>query len=149
MAERVAFGYVAGAMTVALIYPPTCDPTAPYLAVPTLAAWLRQHGVKVLPIDANLEAWESLLQPEPLARLGALVERRLSELDAKGSLSHEDKLLYTTLWRARGDAVAAPPAILRALDLLRGRSRDRFYDAAAYASAVATVDAAQRVVSAA
>ena len=30
-------------MRVALIYPPTCDPTAPYLSVPTLTAWLRQR----------------------------------------------------------------------------------------------------------
>ena len=31
---------------VALIYPPTCDPTAPYLAVPMLTGFLREHGVE-------------------------------------------------------------------------------------------------------
>jgi hypothetical protein len=54
---------------VALIHPPTCDPTAPYLAIPTLAAFLRARGVEVLPVDANLEAWELALDPENLARL--------------------------------------------------------------------------------
>ncbi len=49
-------------MKVALIYPPTCDPTAPYIAVPALTGYLRQHGVEVLPIDANLEAWDHLLR---------------------------------------------------------------------------------------
>ena len=39
---------------VALIHPPACDPTAPYLAVPMLAGFLRAHGVDVLPVDANV-----------------------------------------------------------------------------------------------
>src|SRR5262249_45070662 len=50
---------------IALVYPPTCDPTAPYLAVPMLTGFLRAHGVEVLPIDANLEAWDALLRPAP------------------------------------------------------------------------------------
>ncbi len=50
-------------MGVALVYPPSCDPTAPYLAVPTLAAWLRREGIDVLPVDANVEAWDALLVP--------------------------------------------------------------------------------------
>ena len=34
-------------MKIALIYPPTCDPTAPYLSLPTLTGYLRAHGVEV------------------------------------------------------------------------------------------------------
>jgi len=48
-------------MDVALVYPPTCDPTAPYLAVPMLAGFLRAHGKSVLPVDANIEAFDALL----------------------------------------------------------------------------------------
>ena len=44
----------------ALIYPPSCDPTAPYLAVPMLTGFLRSHGRSVLPIDANVEAWDEI-----------------------------------------------------------------------------------------
>jgi anaerobic magnesium-protoporphyrin IX monomethyl ester cyclase len=135
------------AMTVALVYPPSCDPTAPYLSVPTLTAWLRKHGVSVLPIDANLEAWESLLTRPSLERLGAGIEERLASLEAKRSLTHDEQLLYASLWRARGDAAAVPSAIDGAIAVLRDRAR--FYDAAAYESAVATVEAAQRVISAA
>ena len=47
-------------MTISLIYPPACDPTAPYLSIPTLAAWLHKHGKEVLPIDANVEAYDLL-----------------------------------------------------------------------------------------
>jgi hypothetical protein len=136
-------------MRVALVYPPSCDPTAPYLSVPTLTAWLRTHGVDVLPIDANVEAWEWLLARPRLEAFGAEIERRLAALETKPSLSHEDQLAYAALWAARGDAVAAPPVIDEALAVLRDRSGRRFYDPRAYADAVATVEAAQRVVSAA
>jgi hypothetical protein len=134
-------------MKVALIYPPTCDPTAPYLSLPTLTAWLRQHGIDVLPIDANLEAWEWLLRPSALAALGDGIEERLARLDRKSALSHVEQLDYAALWSARGDAAAAPLAIDDALATLRDAAR--FYDADEYARAVATVEAAQRVVSAA
>jgi hypothetical protein len=134
-------------MRVALIYPPTCDPTAPYLSVPTLTAWLRANGVDVLPIDANVEAWTDLLRPEPLRALAGRIEARVAALDARPSLSHEDQLAYATLFRARGDAAAAPDAIEGALATFRDPAR--FYDPTAYAKAVAAVDAAQRVVSAA
>jgi hypothetical protein len=136
-------------MKVALVYPPSCDPTAPYLSVPTLAAWLRKHGVEVLPVDANLEAWESLLARAPLEAMGRDIETALAALDAQAELTHEEQLRYATLWRARGDAADAPRAIAKALDVFRDRSGARFYDDDAYETAVATVDAAQRVVSAA
>ncbi len=106
-------------MKVALIYPPSCDPTAPYLSLPTLAAWLRTNGVEVMPIDANLEAWESLLARAPLEKLGRLVEARLAKLEKQSSLSHDDQLLYATLWRARGEAADVPRAIDAAIATLR------------------------------
>jgi len=134
---------------VALVYPPSCDPTAPYLSVPTLTAWLRTHGVDVVPIDANLGAWEALLAPEPLVRAAVRVGERLERLEKRRSLSHTDQLAYTALWSARGDALDVPPVIDDALDVMRDRSGARFYDPDAYAGAVATIEAAQRLVSAA
>ncbi|MFO0593129.1 MAG: radical SAM protein [Polyangiaceae bacterium] len=134
-------------MHVALVYPPSCDPTAPYLAIPTLTGYLRAHGVEVVPIDANLEAWEFLLTKESLFALGRRISERLAAMDAKRSLTHEEQLVYASLWRARGDAGAVPHAIEKALATMRDKKR--FYDAKAYEDAVATIDAAQRVVSAA
>lgn len=137
-------------MKVALIYPPSCDPTAPYLAIPTLTAWLRKHDVEVLPIDANLECWEALLTREALEGAAATLERRLAALDAMEALTHEEQLDYVALWRARAEAAEVPAAIEDALATLRNRDNlVRFYDATAYERAVATVEAAQRVVSAA
>jgi hypothetical protein len=134
-------------MRVALIYPPTCDPTAPYLSVPTLAAWLRQHDVEVTTIDANLEAWEALLTREALEDIRARIETRIRHLEAKSALAHEDQLVYAELWSARGDADAAPSAIDQAVATLR--DREAFYDPDRYDQAVAVVQAAQRAISAA
>jgi hypothetical protein len=135
------------AVKVALVYPPSCDPTAPYLSLPTLTAWLRKHGVEVLPIDANLEAWEHILSHDTLASLASRMDARIRELEQKSSLSHQEQLDYAALWNARGHAAEAPHAIADALATFRNASR--FYDRAAYARAVDTVDAAMRVVSAA
>ena len=133
-------------MRVALVYPPTCDPTAPYLAVPMLTGFLRANGVEVLPIDANVEAFDALLEPEALGALRDRLEVRLGELDKKGSLAHAEQLEYAALVRARGDAHAVPNGIARAKATFRDEAL--FHDPDAYACAVATVDAALRVVSA-
>lgn len=133
-------------MRVALIYPPTCDPTAPYLAVPMLTGFLRAHGVDVMPIDANIEAFDRLLAEKSLGSLRDRLEARLAELDRKTILDHQEQLEYAALARARGDAHAAPNGIERAKNTFRDEVA--FHDPDAYASAVATVDAALRVVSA-
>jgi hypothetical protein len=135
------------AVDLALVYPPTCDPTAPYLAVPTLTAYLRREGLSVLPIDANLEAWESLLTRDALAPLAARVAKRLDRLERKAELSHVEQLAYVSLWQARGDAEAAPAAIDDAVAALR--DRERFFEPGAYDAATATVESAQRLVGAA
>lgn len=133
-------------MRVALVYPPTCDPTAPYLAVPMLAGFLRANGVEVVPVDANVEAWDDLLEPGPMAELGARLEARLGELDRRRALGHGEQIEYAALARARGDARAVPDGVREAKAILRDPKR--FFDAETYASAVATIEAATRVVSA-
>ena len=133
-------------MRVALVYPPTCDPTAPYLAVPMLTGFLRANGVEVLPIDANVEAFDALLAPGSMASLRDRLESRLAELDGQGSLAHAEQLEYAALVRARADAHAVPEGIARAKDTMRDEAS--FHDPDAYACAVATIDAALRVVSA-
>ncbi|MEW5848842.1 MAG: radical SAM protein [Myxococcota bacterium] len=132
-----------------LIYPPACDPTAPYLSVPTLAGYLRTHGVDVVPIDANVEAFDWLLRRERMETLAARVESRLERLERKPTLRHTEQLLYSALWSARAEARTVPAAIDDAVQVIRDRSGERFYDPPTYAGAVATVDAALRVVSAA
>ena len=136
-------------MKIALIYPPTCDPTAPYLSVPTLTGYLRAHGVEVWPIDANVEAYSRLLSRETLTLLAGRVEERWATLKRKASLNHAEQLAAAALWEAREDARSAPAAIDDAVAVLRGRSGERFFDPLQYEGAIAAVESALRVVSAA
>src|SRR5262249_39240511 len=131
---------------IALVYPPTCDPTAPYLAVPMLTGFLRAHGIEVLPIDANVEAWDQLLRPAPLAALRERLLERLKGLERRSSLDHVEQQLYLSLWRARGDAACAD-----GIALARAVFRDEraFFDSVAYERAVKTVESALRLIGAA
>jgi len=134
---------------IALIYPPTCDPTAPYLALPTLAAFLRTHGVAVMPIDANIEAYCRLLRRDVLEKLAEQVERRRLRLERKRVLTHVEQLAFADLHEAQQIAQSIPAQIDDAVAVLRDRSGVRFFDPAQYAAAIATVDDALRLISAA
>ncbi len=136
-------------MKTALLYPPTCDPTAPYLSLPTLAAALRRGGFETMMVDANVEAFDHLFRKDELARHAAKLEARLAKLDKKTSLFHVEQLAYAALWAARGDARTAPGAIDDAVAVMRDKTGVRFYDPQVYAGAVATFDSAMRLLSAA
>jgi anaerobic magnesium-protoporphyrin IX monomethyl ester cyclase len=131
----------------ALIFPPACDPTAPYPALPALAGFLRPNGIDVLSIDANLEGFLALLRREPLAELADRIERRSTSLKRRRLLDHQAQLELLTLLRVRGEAQTVPGGIGAALEVLR--RPERFFQPGMYADAVATVGAALRVISAA
>jgi len=133
-------------MEVALIYPPTCDPTAPYLAIPTLTGWLRSHGVSVVPIDANLEGWESLLTRKSVKALARRIDTRIAALEELPGLSHVEQLDYAALWKGRADLDEAL-GIEDALAVIRDKTQ--FFVPERYDAAVETVGAAQRLIAAA
>src|SRR5450756_1508990 len=128
-------------MKIVLIYPPTCDPTAPYLSLPTLTGYLRAHGVEVWPIDANVEAYSRLLCREILTVLAGRVEERWSKLKRKSALNHAEQLAGAALWEAREDARNAPGGIDDAVAILRDRSGERFFDPPQYDCLLYTSDA--------
>jgi hypothetical protein len=117
------------------------------LSLPTLTGFLREHGVDVVPIDANVEAWDALLSRESLREVGARIEARLTKLERLPSLGHQEQLEYGAAWRARGNARIVPNEIEDAKRTLR--SADSFYDPDAYDHAVTTIESAQDVISAA
>jgi anaerobic magnesium-protoporphyrin IX monomethyl ester cyclase len=131
----------------ALVYPPTCDPTAPYLSLAALAAVLRPAGVETLLVDANLEAWEHALAPARLRRCAARVRARLERLDRQPALAHAEQLELATLAAALPAAARAPAAIGAALATMRDEAA--FFDEDRYEAAVLTIEAAQELVSAA
>jgi anaerobic magnesium-protoporphyrin IX monomethyl ester cyclase len=134
-------------MKVALVYPPACDPTAPYLSVPTLTAQLRRRGIDVLPIDANVEAFDSILTASRLQELRGTIEARLEELAKRDHLPHLDQLNYVAMVRALPAAFAVPELIEDAKATLRDARR--FAEPDSYDRATAVIDHAMTVVSAA
>lgn len=132
---------------VVLIQPPSCDPTAPYLAVPMLTGFLRSRGVSVTPIDANVEAFDHLLSRASLERTRDRIDARFAQLNTRPHLEHVDKLEITALADTLGDAHSVFAEIDDAKATLRDEAR--FFDPAAYSSAVDTIDSALGVISAA
>jgi hypothetical protein len=140
---------INNAMKVALVFPPTCDPTAPYISVPALSAYLRSHGVTVVPVDANVEAYERLLRKAALEKTARRLRRRFLSLDRKASLNHEQQLVYGALASALPAARDTPARIEHALAVLRDPADGGFFDPAHYDEAVATVEDALGLISAA
>ncbi|MFN8493572.1 MAG: radical SAM protein [Caldilineaceae bacterium] len=48
-------------MKVMLLFPPNWTPTMPHLALPTLTAYLRGHGIEVIQRDLNVEVFDEIL----------------------------------------------------------------------------------------
>ena len=136
-------------MKVALIFPPICDPTAPYIALPSLAAWLRSHGIEAVPIDANLECTEHVLQSDNLEIFTERLTKRLSRLERKRILNHQEQLAYVTLWQGKRAGRSTLKNIEDAVSVLRDRSGARFFDAAEYYRAISAIEAALQLISAA
>lgn len=134
-------------MRVALLYPPLCDPTAPYLSVPLLAACLRRAGIETLAIDANAEAVAWLLRGDTMAAFANRVRARFAALDARPSLGLAGQLDLAQLHDALDAAARVPGAVDDAVAVLRDPVR--FFDPAAYERAVGIVEEALRVASAA
>jgi anaerobic magnesium-protoporphyrin IX monomethyl ester cyclase len=136
-------------MKIALIYPPTADPTAPYLSVPALTGFLRSKGVDVLPIDANIECYDLLLRSKSLRQIARQIERRLARLRKKPFLDHIEQLACVTLSRAMELARSLPDNIEDAVAVMRDRSGKRFFDPVSYETAVEVIENALKLISAA
>ncbi len=136
-------------MKIALIYPPTCDPTAPYLSVPALTGYLRSHDVEVLPVDANIEYYDSMLRRYPLKKLADRLEERLAKFEKKKRLTHVEQMVYSSLWQGRGAAHETPDAIESAVSILRDQSGENFFNPVKYESAILTVESALQLISSA
>src|SRR5207249_8541806 len=66
-----------------LLLPPAWVPTAPYLALPSLTAVLRQHGHEVVQRDVNIEMYDLFFSDAFLIWVKARMDLQLHELEAK------------------------------------------------------------------
>src|SRR6476646_12268567 len=78
---------------VMLLFPPEWVPTAPYLALPSLTAVLRDAGHTVIQRDINIGMWDHFFSMEFLiwmkARLGMQL-KNLQEKEKAGLLTERD-----------------------------------------------------------
>lgn len=115
--------------SILFVYPPTADPTGPYLSIPYLAAACRARGHRPHALDLNLEAYLDLLTSQRLAGFAEDCRSRLRRMPVDGlpfPLSAEFLALSLAVHDA--DAIAARvPAAIAGL-----RDRERFLDLRQY-----------------
>jgi radical SAM superfamily enzyme YgiQ (UPF0313 family) len=66
-----------------LLFPPEWVPTAPYLALPSLTAVLRQHGHEVVQKDVNIEMYDRFFSDTFLFWIKARLTMQLRELESR------------------------------------------------------------------
>jgi len=83
-----------------LLFPPEWVPTAPYLALPSLTAVLRQNGIEVVQKDINVEMFDHFFSRGWLEFIRARIQATLKEFRGKerqGILSPEERELKQVL----------------------------------------------------
>lgn len=75
-------------MKVMLLFPPNWTPTMPHLALPTLTAYLRQHGVDVLQRDLNLEIFDDILTQNYMRTVVNQLRTRYGQQQTKPQVAH-------------------------------------------------------------
>jgi anaerobic magnesium-protoporphyrin IX monomethyl ester cyclase len=119
-------------MKVMLLFPPNWTPSMPYLALPTLTAYLRQHEVEVIQRDLNAEVFDYILTEQFAQRsLDQLRSRRFGvDRPPAGALDwamREGTRIATSVEGAKGivrspafyDGPTSLPAFETILDALR------------------------------
>lgn len=132
-------------MNVLLAFPPFTDACQPSAAIPSLAAALRQDGVDVEVVDANLEAWEWLLDAPRQRRWLRRATSDLARLESRPRLRRRDRARYVALadgWLRGAASHAEIP------DALRTLRASEFYEPERYARAVRAVEGALALASA-
>jgi anaerobic magnesium-protoporphyrin IX monomethyl ester cyclase len=130
-------------MKVMLLFPPNWNPVMPHLALPTLTAFLRAHGIEVIQRDLNIEVFDEVLTRRHLE--GALAQLR-REYGLRGerrparSVAAPRELVGWAL--ARGPRVAAQ--VERAKRTVRSAA---FFDGPIGLSAIETIADALRIAS--
>ncbi len=114
---------------VLLLFPPEWVPTAPYLALPSLTAVLRQNGIPVVQKDISVEMFDHFYTREFLEFIRQRVENRLEELrerKIKSGLDDQEKELLEVMSQYQYlDLEHHIQKVLRAKEIMRSQE---FYD---------------------
>jgi radical SAM superfamily enzyme YgiQ (UPF0313 family) len=113
-----------------LLFPPEWVPTAPYLALPSLTAVLREHGHEVIQKDVNIEMYDLFFSDTFLIWIMARMSMQLRALEVKemsGELTgREIDQKALLLGKAEVDVMALAERAERAKRIVRSEA---FYEA--------------------
>src|SRR5437899_7909011 len=133
-----------------LLFPPEWVPTAPYLALPSLTAVLRENGHEVIQKDINIEMYDLFVSDTFLIWVMARMSMQLSRLGAKemsaGLTDREADQKALLEAKSAVDVMELAARAMKAKQIVRG---EEFYDAVKLESALNTFREVMQYISAA
>lgn len=138
-------------MRVLLLFPPSWHPSQPYLSLPSLTAFLRQHGVHhVIQRDLNIELLDILLTKKTCGEFYQKIVDKLRCMDNSWGTSRRD---VSTGWREKYQALVhaaeAFPAIIDKVEPAKNTLRSEgFYDLERYMESVHVINESLSIMSA-
>ncbi|PIQ97223.1 MAG: radical SAM protein [Nitrospinae bacterium CG11_big_fil_rev_8_21_14_0_20_56_8] len=131
-------------MKTALVFPPQWYPSQPYLALPTLAAYLEDKGLEVDQYDFNIETYDRMLTRSFLEQCVRQIQTRLSS-PARTAEDHEVRPVYRQIL---GDPEYLE-SILSGVEDAKAVLRDeaRFFQFPLYKNAYTTLKVAMKLIS--
>jgi anaerobic magnesium-protoporphyrin IX monomethyl ester cyclase len=134
-------------MRVKLLFPPHFDFERPYLSLPALTAFLRQHGIETSQEDVNLAALEYFMRPAYLERCRAKLDTIVASFGRNRARLRDD---YEHYARSCLALLAAPLVVEHIGEAVKYfRRTDGMLDAEAYALNSRILEEAFYLVSAA
>ncbi len=133
-------------LKVLLVFPPLWATHRPYLSLPSLSAFLRQHGVDVVQKDFNIEAYDLLISEDNLKAVGDRLRAKFKGLDSSESLAPGiEQRYYCDLYKAKSNLDYIAGEVEKAKRVLR--SKRQFYDLEAANQAKSILNRAQEIIS--
>ena len=131
-------------MKTALIFPPQWFPSQPYLAGPTLTAFLQSHGHAVDQFDFNIEGYEIFLSRGYLEECLDLIRQRLSQ-PAYTPEENEAKNIYREILGDADYLESVLSGVEEAKEVLR--TEELFFQFPVYKRAYTTLKVAMKLIS--
>jgi len=122
-------------MKVMLLFPPNWTPSMPHLSLPTLAAYLRPHGVEVVQRDLNLEVFDEILTRRYIEGAVAHVRHEYGPTAHRRSIRPVVPDRQKVLW-----ALQEGPSLAAKVEKAKGVARsEAFFDGPVGLEAIETV----------
>ncbi len=146
MMNIIKFPYLADpyAMKTALIFPPQWFPSQPYLALPTLSAYLQHHGHAVDQFDFNVESYDTFLSR---AYLEECLEKIRGRLDQPATTPQENEV-KTVYREILGDTDYLESVLASVEDAKNAlRNEEMFFQFPVYKRAYTTLKVVMQLIS--